>query len=167
MKKLFILVALIFTAGNIFSQNLQEKDIPEVVKSQFKTKFPQQTMPKWELDDSLYQASFTSDEMKVETNFDATGNWKETEWEIPLKYTPSKIKEYVAANYAGYKTEEVLITDKPIEGKMYLVEICKKKETVELVFTTTGEFKNVLKAGCEKEKKKCEPAKCPHHQTNN
>ena len=165
MKKLFILFAFVFIAGNSFCQTLLEKDIPEVVKTQFKTKFPLQTAPKWEFEDSLYEADFTSEGMEVEASFNVTGNWIETEWEIPMEYTPSKIKEYIAANYAGFKTKEVCITDKPVDGKMYQVEICKKKkETVELIFTTAGEFKNIVKAGCDMEKKGCDP-KCPHHQS--
>lgn len=168
MKKLFILFALVFIAGNLFSQAIQEKDIPEAVKTQFKTRFPLQTTAKWTFEDSLYEAAFVSEGMKVETAFDVTGIWTETEWEIPMEYTPAKIKEYIAANYAGFKTKEVCITDKPVDGKMYQAEICKKKkETVELVFTTAGEFKNVLKAGCDKEKKGCDPSKCPHHQIQN
>ncbi len=166
MKKLFILFAFVFIAGNTFSQTLQEKDVPDAVKTQFKSKFPAQTATKWEFEDSLYQASFTNDGMEIEAAFDALGTWKETEWLIPTEYAPAKIKEYIATNYAGYKIKEVCITDKPVDGKMYKAEITKKKTKVDLVFTLAGEFKNILKEGCDKEKKGCDP-NCPHHQTEN
>lgn len=155
MKKLFLLfVALIFSIS-CFSQKINEVDVPEAVKSTFKVRFPAAASIQWEKEDSVYTAAFMMDKTATEADFSDKGAWIETEWEIPVEYTPRSIKNYLDTAFAGFKIKELEIMEYPSDGKLYLAEIYKKKDYQNIYFTLTGEFKKKEAAVCEKEKKCC------------
>jgi hypothetical protein len=159
MKKLFMLtVALIFSAS-CFSQKVDEADVPDAVKSTFKVRFPAAASTAWEKEDTVYSASFLMDQAATEAEFTEKGVWMETEWEIPVQYTPKKIKSYTDSAFAGYKIAEIEIMDYPADGKLYKLEISKKKECQELYFTLAGDFKKSEKAVCDKKEKCCKKKK--------
>ncbi len=155
MKKLLLFsVALIFSAS-CFSQKIDESDVPDAVKNTFKVRFPLAASTQWEKEDSLYNATFLMDQTTTEAEFSDKGAWIETEWEIPVEYTPKAIKNYMDTAYAGYKIRELEIMDYPVDGKLYKAEISKKKDCQNLYFTLNGEFKKNEKVVCEKKKKCC------------
>lgn len=155
MKKLFVFAVMLIFSASCFSQKVDEADVPDAVKATFKTKFPSASTIKWEKEDTLYTAEFLMDQSKTEADFSDRGVWIETEWEIPLEYTPKAIKNYLDTAYAGYKINELEIMDYPTEGKLYLAEISKKKDCLNLFFTLSGEFQKSEIEVCEKEKKCC------------
>jgi hypothetical protein len=159
MKKLFILaIALIFSAS-CFPQKVDEADVPDAVKATFKTKFPTAKEVKWEKEDTIYGSAFLMDQAATEADFTEKGVWTETEWEIPLEYTPKAIKKYLDSAYAGYKIKELEIMDYPTDGKLYLAEIAKKKDYQNVYFSLQGVFSKSEKGECEKEKACCKKKK--------
>jgi hypothetical protein len=153
MKKLFVIcMAVIFTSG-CFSQKLYETQLPEAVVKAFKLRFKDATNVKWEKEDTVYVAEFLMDESTTEVEYDTNGVWLNTEWTIPLEYTPQAIKNYIDSAFIGYKLKELNITDFSNEGKLYVAEVNKKKETAEVFFTLTGEFKRSEKEVADKKKK--------------
>lgn len=153
MKKILLTSVLSLIITFSFSQKLTEKDVPDNVKNVFKTKFPEAANVEWEKDSANIEAVFVSNEMKTEATFDANGNWKETEWEMPIEYVPDTITGYVAKNFKDFKLKEFSMTDSP-SGKSYIVEVQKKKEAVELYFTIAGEFQKKVVGIVEPKKKK-------------
>jgi hypothetical protein len=107
MKKLLIFSIVLMFSVHCFSQKVDEADVPEVVKSTFKVRFPSAADIKWEKEDTLYNAAFLMDKSATEAEFTEKGVWTETEWEIPLEYTPKAIKGYMDTAYAGYKINEL------------------------------------------------------------
>lgn len=95
------------------------------------------------------------DQTTTEAEFSDKGTWIETEWEIPVEYTPKTIKSYIDTACAGYKISELEIMDYPADGKLYKAEVAKKKDHQNIYFTLTGEFKKKEAAACEKKKKCC------------
>lgn len=155
MKKLFLFSIMLMFSALCFPQKVDEADVPDAVKSTFKVRFPFATDIKWEKEDTIYGSTFLMDKTTTEADFSEKGSWIETEWEVPVEYTPKAIKGYMDTTYAGYKILELEIMDYPADGKLYKTEVSKKKDCENLYFSLTGEFKKSEKAVCEKKKKCC------------
>jgi len=159
MKKLFILgLAVLFVSASSFGQKPEEPQIPASVTNAFKSKFPNVKEVKWEKEDTIYTAEFLMNESPTEAEFNEKGAWLSTEWEISVDYTPQVIKDYISKNYSGYKLKELSVIELPVDGKLYVVEIGKKKDCHAIYFSLKGEFKKAVKEICNPGKK-CEKKK--------
>jgi hypothetical protein len=107
----------------------------------------------------MYTATFMMDETNTKAEFTAKGVWMSTKWDFPLEYTPQAIKDTIAKKYAGYKLKDISVTEFPADGKLYVILISKKKECMQLYFTTRGEFKKDEKMVCDKKGKCCKDTK--------
>lgn len=153
MKKLFaISIAVLFTSAS-FSQKVEESQVPSNVMNTFKARFTNVKEVKWEKEDTVYTAEFLMNESPTEAEFNEKGIWLSTEWEIPTDYTPQAIKDYVNTNYAKYKLREIAVMEFPVDGKLYVIEIAKKKDCQELYFSLKNEFIKAVKEACDEEKK--------------
>ena len=158
MKKLFALLVVTLFATVTFGQKIEESKVPEAVKLNLKAKVATVKDVAWEQQDTNYTAEFLMDEAKTEMTFDKKGTWQNTEWEIPAEYTPHGIKKYLDSAYAGNKIKEFALVEFPTDGKVYVLEVVKKKECQKVYFSLKGEFKKAEKMVCEgkcSDKKKC------------
>ena len=155
MKKLFLLSIVLIFASVTFGQKVDESQVPEAVKGTFKARFASVKTATWEKEDTIYAATFLMDETNTEAEFTEKGTWLNTEWEVPVEYTPQLVKKYLDSAYVGYKIKELSVTDFPTDGKVYVAEITKKKDCQEVYFSLAGIFKKAEKEVCEKGKKKC------------
>ncbi|HNW97393.1 MAG TPA: PepSY-like domain-containing protein [Bacteroidales bacterium] len=160
MKRLIVLSAALMLSTLSFSQKIIKSDVPESINKAFVMKFPNATNENWEKKDTLYEISFMIEQSATEAVFNDKGTWMETEWEIPMIYTPKAMKNYLDTAYAGYKINEIEIMEYPNDGKLYKAEISKKKDCKNVYFSLKSEFKKVETAVCEK-KKKCKKQKTP------
>jgi len=132
------------------AQKITDAEVPTPTIQTFKTKFPNATKIVWEKDSSKYEASFVSNEVNTETIISDKGLWTETEWAIPMEYTPVAMKSYITDSMPGFKLKETTITERA-EGKFYVLEVNKKKINQEVWFTLEGNF--VRKVNEKPEKK--------------
>jgi hypothetical protein len=162
MKKIIALSIAFLVASTTLGQKISETALPEAVSNAFKIRFPGAKNVKWEKEDSVYSAKFLMNEAPTESEFDTSGLWKNTEWNVPVEYTPQTIKTYLDSAYAGYKIKELTILESATDMKMYVAEVNNKKEKTEVYFTLTGVFRKALKQSCcdekkmDKKKNKCE-----------
>lgn len=136
MKNLvFISTVLLFSSFAV-AQGINEKDVPNVVKSTFSKKFPNQKHIKWKKEKETYEASFTSGKTEHSTVIDFNGNLLETEEEIPVKELPATAIAYIQKNYSGQKIKEAAkITD--AKGIItFEAEVASK----DLIFDKTGVY---------------------------
>lgn len=140
MKKMILLsAAVLFAFTFAYSQKVLETDVPSAVLMTFKSKFANATGVAWEKDSANYEASFISNEMKAEALISDKGVWLETEWDIPIEYTPDTLKKYITLTLPGYKIKETTILDKA-EGKFYVIDVAKKKDIQEVTFSLDNKF---------------------------
>ncbi len=104
-------LALLFSSFAI-SQSVNEKDIPNIVKSTFLISYPDQTNVKWEKEKGNYEANFTVGKTERAMLLDSNGNILETEEEISVKKLPANALAYIKKTYKNKKIKEAaIITD--------------------------------------------------------
>lgn len=136
MKKLLLLLLAILCVGITNAQKLPGKDVPSIVKSALKSKFPNAKQVKWEQEKEHYEASFKLNKKNYSVLIATPGNILETEEEIKIENLPVKAKAYLAKNYAKQKIKEAAkITDH--KGMItYEAEIGGK----DIIFDLQGNF---------------------------
>ena len=155
MKKIFFLLALIIVFIGSYAQKINESEVPNFVKSSFKSKYPNVVDKVWAMADTVYNATFVMNEMTGVACVHKSGKLLFTNWEIPLIYIPAKIKTYIDTNYVGYKINKVDFVDNVTDGRYYVVEVAKKKKScLHLSFAITNEFKKEESSICIKTKPK-------------
>jgi hypothetical protein len=138
MKKAFILLAsaaVLLSCGGVKKVTypvVDERNVPEKFVKDFKRQKPGIDQVKWEKIDSLtYRANFKANDNEMRMQF--TNAATQSSWIIPVEYCES-IKNYVDANFNGYKLTEVLLLEKDKKTKAYFATITKKKDVKQLEF---------------------------------
>jgi hypothetical protein len=137
MKKILFTVIAFAIAGNLFAQDLKSKNVPAVVKTALKGKYPQATKVSWEKEKGNYEANWGG--KSGEDNsvvFTPAGVFVEIVKAIPVSELPKPVAVYVKAHYKGTKIKEAgKVTD--AAGKtMYEAEIKGR----DLIFDEKGNF---------------------------
>lgn len=136
--KTIVLIAAFAFSGVTFAQKISEAKIPTAVLTTFKTKFPAADKVAWEMENnSEYEADFTIDGKKKSATFLKSGQWKQTEVEIPLSELPKAVTEAIAANFSGFKTEEAEKAE-TANGTAYEVKIKKGKLAYDVMVAGSG-----------------------------
>lgn len=152
MKKLLLTLALTFGATLLAQTEAKsaKNSTPVKVTQAFAKEFPNKKA-KWEKEYGNYEAEFKLNGTDASAVYDANGNRKELEIEIPIKDLQPAIVAYLQKNYATYKiTEAAKITDHK-NVVTYEAEIKKGKDSFDVLFTQDGKF---IKATKEEENTK-------------
>lgn len=139
-KTIQLLVIILMATGTIIAQDIRQSDVPSVVVNNFKKEFPKAKDVEWEMKGDVYNVEF---EIGIFTDyeawFDTSGNLIKYTQEIPNRELPKAIKDAVKKQFDGYRVDDV---KKQVENNIetYLVEIEKKKEELNLVFSKDGKL---------------------------
>ena len=139
-KTIQLLVIILMATGTIIAQDIRQSDVPSVVVNNFKKEFPKAKDVEWEMKGVVYNVEF---EIGISTDyeawFDTSGNLIKYTQEIPNRELPKTIKDAVKKQFDGYRVDDV---KKQVENNIetYLVEIEKKKEELNLVFSKDGKL---------------------------
>ncbi|TPG29934.1 PepSY-like domain-containing protein [Flavobacterium pectinovorum] len=128
-------LALLFSSF-VIAQKVNEKSIPNLVKSTFLISCHDQTNVKWEKEKENYEASFTIGKTQHSMLLDSNGNIIETEEEISVKKLPAKALAYVQKTYKNKKIKEAAkITD--AHG---IVTFEAQVTSIDLIFDKQGTY---------------------------
>ena len=124
MKLKLYLLGLILAAFSL--QSCDDDDDqwitpPDVVTRAFQDKYPGETPYEWEIDYGYYKAEYRSGNVNYEAWFQPDGTWVRTECDY-YGTLPQPVQDYLAANYAGYRTEDVEWVETP-QGNYFLIEL--------------------------------------------
>ncbi|MGD0583620.1 MAG: PepSY-like domain-containing protein [Bacteroidales bacterium] len=141
MKITLLLLVTFLSFNMVYSQKINESQVPFPVKAKFQSLHPTIKDVKWiKSKTGEYEAEFKQDKVEYGATLDSLGNLKETEKEMQVSELSKEIHNYVAKNYPGYKiTEASQITY--ADGKpMYEAEITRGTDKFDLLFDNTFKF---------------------------
>ena len=137
MKKLMLFVSAAFLVGTV-ACGQKQANVPANVKSAFSEKFSNVSKVKWSQENKQeWEAEFKKDGKNYSANFDNSGNWKETEYEISKKEIPAAVQSTLKKEFQGYKTEESEVSETN-EGKMYEFMLEKADKNMEVGISPSG-----------------------------
>ena len=89
--------------------------VPQAVKETFNSLYPTAVRVEWEKERQIYEAEFVMDNTKYESLFKEDGTWLKTTMEINLRRSslPDNIKNYISANYAGWRIDDAKFIKTP------------------------------------------------------
>jgi hypothetical protein len=131
------------------------KDVPVNVKSAFTQKFPNASKVKWgKENEKEWEAEFKMDGKEYSANFDPSGTWVETEYEIEINEIPAVVKAAIDRESPGLKIVEAAVSETK-DGKVFEVTAGKGKNAMEFVVDNNGviKTKGLVKEEEEKEEK--------------
>lgn len=142
MKKFILplLLSLVFTQVSAQKKGNGNK-VPAAVKAAFKSQFPSETVIKWEKKKGMFEADYISGGNDRSVTFDAAGNVKFTEMEIPVSELPLAARDLIVHRYKKKKIKSASrITD--ASGIVtYEVDIAGK----DLIFDAQGKYLRIEK----------------------
>lgn len=132
MKTILFTAAFAMIIGTASAQKVKSAEVPEAVKAKLSSLYPNAQEIEWEKEDAGFEAEFEINEVETSANFDAAGNFLESETEIKTSELPKTVIEYMT----GKKIKEASkITD--AAGKItYEAESGKK----DYIFDSEGKF---------------------------
>ena len=141
MKKIFLFVVTAFFVANYSSaQDIKSKDVPAVVKNALAKKYPKAAKVSWEKEKGNYEANWggkSGEDTSVQ--FTPAGDFVEEVNAISVSQLPSKVADYVKANYKGAKISEAGKVTDAKGKKMFEAEVKHK----DLLFDESGNFLKV------------------------
>lgn len=136
MKKLILLIAVVFMISSSFAQVLTLTDVPANVSKVFVKSHPKVTTVEWAKAGDNYKANYVVDSTDRSVTYNAKGNTVETEKQISVASLPTLTIKYVNENFKdAYVKKSSKITS--ARGK---VTYCVKIKDVVLTFNSSGKY---------------------------
>jgi hypothetical protein len=140
--KPFLLILLTFLSLNlVYSQKINESEVPAPVKAKFLSLHPGIKNVSWIKDKKGgYEAEFIQNKSEYGVSIDSIGNLKETEMDMKVSELSKEIQDFVAKNYPDHTVTEAAQIIYPDGKPMYEVEITRGKDSMDLLFDNSYKF---------------------------
>ncbi len=128
MKKIAAIALLLFTFQTVavhtaFAQKLKPAEVPESVAQAMDLQYPYVKVSAWQLENSIYIATFKDDGATGKAHISADGKWLRTTYDVKRDELPSVITEYVKANYPEFVIDVSCLEEKGDEALCYYLEV--------------------------------------------
>lgn len=112
---------------------------PDVVQEKFSHDFPAAENVKWgkETKDE-YEAEFYINKVEMSANYNASGEWLETETVTPYESLPAEVKAGFEKEYAADKAVEASLITNSRGETLYEIEVKKGFGTHDMLFDSHG-----------------------------
>ena len=136
MKKLILLIAVVFMISSSYAQVLTLSEVPANVSKVFVKSHPKVTTVEWAKAGDNFKANYVVDSTDRSVTYNAKGKITETEKQISVAALPTLAIKYVNENFKdGYVKRSTQITN--AKGKVtYNVKI----KDVVLTFDSNGKY---------------------------
>lgn len=156
---MFFLITGIVMAGC----NQRSKYRPEAkVVSSLNAKYPRASRVEWEQEKGYQVAEFHEKGVECKAWFNNDGKWIMTESDIKYAALPAAIRSSVEkGEYSNWKKDDVDKIERAGMPAVYVLEMKKDAQEIELYYTESGELVKVITEGQKKQK----PAYMPLNQS--
>ncbi len=137
LKTTIVLSGFFLFNGGLFAQDLEEEQVPQMVKAKLNKMFPGAEEVDWTKEGNNYEADFEKNDRDIQVLMDEKGTVIETEYEINLSELPKALNEYVSQKFQGAVIKSA---SKVIDGKGGITFLAEVGEE-ELIFDSKGVFK--------------------------
>ena len=107
MKKLILLVAVVFVAFQVEAQAVKKNDVPAVVVQSLESWYPGVSKVKWEINDGMYVASFVMNTYENEVVISREGAFSSSESEMSFAELPEPIRTYLTEHFPDATFEDI------------------------------------------------------------
>lgn len=123
------------------AQELKASKVPEAVRSQLKSRYPDVFVYEWEWKkkEKLYEAEFIINGITYEAYYTAEGEWVRTERGLTKSELPEAVLESLKrSSYADREIKDVEVHSTPKHERIYEVELKFKKQKIKLYWLPDG-----------------------------
>ena len=156
IKILFFLMILL--SANVFSQRVDEDQVPKDVLIAIETVYSGVKVKTWELKDNNYFATLKVEGQTGIAEVTPEGKWLSTKFNVSEKELPSSVTTYMSDNFNGYKIKIAQYIEDNEEKSYYVLTIQKKGissgDEYELTFDIKGNLTNTTAPESAKTEKK-------------
>ncbi len=145
IKILFLFLFILFSAS-VFSQKVDEDQVPKDVLIAVETIYSGVKVKTWELKDNNYFATVKIDGQTGKAEISPEGKWLATRFSVNEKELPTLINKYMMDNFDTYKIKVASYVENNEDKTYYELKIQKKGmssgDEYELTFDTKGNLIN-------------------------
>lgn len=124
---------------------------PEIIAKAFSEKYPNIEPPKWEAESGgSWEARFETGGIKYRADFDAEGNWVETEHNTTFEQLPSEVRSAIVLKYNINDIQGIEGVDSHTHGIFYDVEFQKGAKKQDIMFDSRGKVLDPVRPPTEK-----------------
>ena len=135
-----------FEDGSLFKEvtDMDEDDsyLPEVptnVTNKINEMYPGAVVLDIEMEHGMYEVEIRHEGIEKEVVFGRDFQWVSTSWDVMESQLPDAVKNFIAANYAGYKIDDVEFYSTP-KGTYYEIELEMGVNEIKVNVTPEGEI---------------------------
>lgn len=122
------------------NHSVSQDNLPDLVNIAFKERFPDMHHVHWErINPEMYEAHFTSGSDDMLAEFNAGGEWIETQRTIEKSELPQSVALVLEYEFGAYQAEDFRYADTAAYGDVYQVILKKDGETIKLRVKENGE----------------------------
>ncbi|MGY8647114.1 MAG: DUF4956 domain-containing protein [Verrucomicrobiales bacterium] len=149
MRFIFSQLALLFCCCAFASAAPEEA--PEIIAKSFSEKYPDIESPKWEAESGgSWEARFEARGIKFRADFDAEGNWVETEHNTTFEELPSEVRSAIVLKYNANDIQGIEGVDSHTHGIFYDVEFQRGAKKQDIMFDSRGKVLDPVRPPTEK-----------------
>ncbi len=141
---IFFLAVLFFLSGTLITnaqENIDEKDVPEVIVTKLGNLFPGVKDVSWQKSSEEYYANFTYEENPSYCAFHYTGRWIVSKTHAKLEDIPRSLQRSLSNDFGQCKIEDILLKeDKDISEYIITLNDTAEETTILAYFDIAGNF---------------------------
>jgi hypothetical protein len=137
------LVGTILMNFSVFSQKIQQGDLPPGLVFEFGNRYPAVENVNWQIVDETYKAEFEFMENSVTAIYDLSTRWLKSETVLKYDDLPRTIIRYINSNHPSFTIEDAIYIEKREEIPYYKVKATENEELRLFYFDKDGVFQRL------------------------
>ena len=143
--------SLAFQCAILFLCCLTAHAVPSNIEESFYKKYPQIEVVKWQSEaNGVWEANYQHEGIKYRSDFDASGNWIDTEHDITADQLPKDVVSVIQLKYGNDVIRDIEAVDSASHGRYYDIEIKHGTENVDVLYDETGKVLDAVIPPTEK-----------------